>query len=487
MYEYYTNNQEDTIRAQAVPNPPRKDKRGMGFFGKVGTGLCVGLAFGVVAGASFAGVTRAIDHFFPVKEEAVSNQEDVETNETHEDKKAALDKAVDGQINKQANAIATGMDVSAIVEEAMPSVVSITNKSVQEVMSMWGMGIQQYESTSAGSGIIVGENDDELLIATNNHVIANAKDLSVGFVDDEIYSAYVKGYDEDLDLAVVAVKTSDLSEDTKDAIKVAKINDSDNLKVGEQVIAIGNALGYGQSVTTGIVSALNRELERENVSSSFIQTDAAINPGNSGGALLNMKGELIGINSAKIASTTIEGVGYAIPMTEAVPIIEALMNRENREEVDAKEAGYVGISGVSVDSQSSSMYGIPIGVYIQTVEEGSPADKAGLIKSDVVRKFDGITVSSINDIRERLSYYKAGETIDLVIYRLIDGEYVEKTVPITLGDRKGTVLDPDNDNNPDEEVDANADAKKEQSQDDNSGKKSNGRDLREEIFDIFGY
>ena len=464
MYEYYNSGSDnlekdqtyanrqisqEALKAQAKMEKKAKAKK---FWGKVGTGLCVGLAFGVIAGFSFAGVTRAIDYLLPQKNSAQSAV--VEDNnkiekvapkpDAEEVKKVTEKKEADEDRHYNANSARIGMDVSDIVENSMPSIVAITNKSVQEVRSMFGMGVQQYESKSAGSGIIIGQSDEELLIATNNHVISGANTLSVCFVDDEAYSAYVKGGDADLDLAVVAVKISDLSSSTKDKIKIARIGDSEKLLVGEQVVAIGNALGYGQSVTTGIVSAVDRDMTDDNVDNPLIQTDAAINPGNSGGALINMDGELIGINCAKISSTAIEGVGYAIPMASANPIIEKLMNREIREEVDAKDAGYIGISGVAVDKNTSSMYGIPEGVYIQNVEENSPAEDAGLVKSDVIRKFDGVTVSSISDIRENLNYYRAGEEVELVIYRAVDGEYVEKSITITLGDREGTPLDPKN-------------------------------------------
>lgn len=436
------------------------------FWKKVGVGLCVGIAFGCAAGFCFAGVNRIIDKLFP-RVTVSSVQNDV-TSEPKEEEKAVKrvetantdNKEGKGKDNSDDNISASdkynhranaGMGVSELVKNSMPSIVSITNKSVQEVRSMFGMGIREYESTSAGSGIIIGQDDEELLIATNNHVIAGANTLTVGFIDDEVYTAYVKGADEDIDLAVVAVKYSDISDSTKKEIRVAVMGDSDKLEVGEQVVAIGNALGYGQSVTTGIVSALNRDVTDDDTDNPLIQTDAAINPGNSGGALLNMNGELVGINSAKIASTSIEGVGYAIPMSAAMPIIETLMNRQARELVDAKKAGYLGISGVSVDKNTAEMYGIPQGVYIQTVEENSAAEEAGLIKSDVIRKVDGVTVSSIADIKKNLDYYEAGETIELVIYRQIDGEYVEKSVDVKLGSREGTSLDPSNEQTDDEE------------------------------------
>ncbi|MCR5405807.1 MAG: trypsin-like peptidase domain-containing protein, partial [Lachnospiraceae bacterium] len=332
------------------------------------------------------------------------------------------------------------LDVSDVAESVMPSIVSITNKSVQEVRSFFGGGIHEYESVSAGSGIIIGENDDELLLVTNNHVVEGAKEISVGFIDDEVYEAVIKGTDPENDLAVIAVKLSDIKDSTMDKIVIATMGDSDALEIGEQVVAIGNALGYGQSVTTGIVSALDREVEIDNLTSKLIQTDAAINPGNSGGALLNMRGEVIGINSAKFASSQVEGMGYAIPISTATPIIEELMNRRTREVVDKKDASYLGISGVSVTNEVSKTYNIPTGVYISEVEKNGPADKGGIKEGDVIKKFDGVTVSSINDIKEQLNYYKAGEKIKILVKRPDGSEYKDVTVEVTLGKRSESDL-----------------------------------------------
>lgn len=460
----------------------RKNKKGKKVK-KVFAGIGIGLLVGVVAGVGFVGTTTvakvilekakivASDDSADSKEKGNKNKEDKKDNKKNkeeskyeEDSKPEVIEEVEEtepvdeaetaipnttvidsdatQVDTAQAVIRGGMDVSQIVENAMPSIVSITNKSIQEVRSMFGGGVRQYESESAGSGIIIGQDSEELLVVTNDHVVEGANELTVGFIDEEIYSATVKGTDPDYDLAVVSIKIKDIKQDTLDKLRVAVIGDASALRVGEQVVAIGNAMGYGQSVTTGIVSALGRDLTDDKVDNPLIQTDAAINPGNSGGALLNMKGELIGINCAKIASTYIEGVGYAIPMDQATPIVETLMSRVAREKVEPSEAGYIGITGVSVDENTSKAYGIPVGVYIQTVEEDSPAEKAGLIKTDVVRKFDGITVSSINDIRDNLNYYTAGEKIELEIYRVVDGEYVEKTIEVTLGGREGTSLDP---------------------------------------------
>ena len=326
--------------------------------------------------------------------------------------------------------------VSTIAEAAMPSLVAITNKSVQEMQSMFGQ-TQAYESESSGSGIIIGKTDTELLMVTNNHVVSGAQDLSVGFVDESVAEAAVKGTDADHDIAVIAVKLSDLSEDTLSAIKVIEIGSSSNLEVGEQVVAIGNALGYGQSVTTGIVSALNREVTIDNTANTLIQTDAAINPGNSGGALLNMSGQLVGINSAKYSDTSVEGMGYAIPVDDVVDIIENLMNRQVRTEKAAEgERGFLGISGQDVTSEVSQAYDMPKGVYITSVETGSAAEQVGLQKGDIITKFDGTSVSALADLKEQLAYYKTGEQVEITYSTRENGQYAEKTATVTLGQSK---------------------------------------------------
>ena len=330
----------------------------------------------------------------------------------------------------------SGASVSAIAEAAMPSLVAITNKSVQEMQSMFGQ-TQAYESESSGSGIIIGKTDTELLMVTNNHVVSGAQDLSVGFVDESVAEATVKGTDADHDIAVIAVKLSDLSEDTLSTIKVIEIGSSSNLEVGEQVVAIGNALGYGQSVTTGIVSALNREVTIDNTANTLIQTDAAINPGNSGGALLNMSGQLVGINSAKYSDTSVEGMGYAIPVDDVVDIIENLMNRQVRNEKAAEgERGFLGISGQDVTSEVSQAYDMPKGVYITSVETGSAAEQVGLQKGDIITKFDGTSVSALADLKEQLAYYKTGEQVEITYSTRENGQYAEKTATVTLGQSK---------------------------------------------------
>lgn len=333
-------------------------------------------------------------------------------------------------------------DVAAAV---IPAVVSITNKSVQEVQDLYGMygmygfgrrgGTYEYETESCGSGIIVGQNDEELLICTNYHVVEDATEITVGFVDDEVYEAVVKGTDSSNDLAVVAVQLSDISDDTMSQIKIAEIGDSDSLLVGQQVVAIGNALGYGQSVTTGIVSALNRALDLDGYSTAqLIQTDAAINPGNSGGPLLDMNGRVIGINSAKAASNGVEGMGYAIPISTAKDIIEDLMNKKTRTEVvDEEDSAYIGIVGQDVSEEMAALYGIPQGIYITEVSQGSPAEDAGLKKGDIITKFDGSSVTTMSELKGMLAYYAAGEEVTIVISEAKDGEYVENKIELTLG------------------------------------------------------
>ncbi len=334
--------------------------------------------------------------------------------------------------------------VADVAENAMPSIVAITNRSVEEVEGWFRGQTFQYESESAGSGIIVGQDDDELLICTNNHVVENATELTVTFIDEESYEAQIKGTDPSNDLAVVAVNLDDISDDTMSQIKIAQAGDSDDLRVGEQVVAIGNALGYGQSVTTGIVSALDRDIE---VSDNYdtvtykglIQTDAAINPGNSGGALLNMNGELIGINSAKASSSGVEGMGYAIPISSAEPILQNLMSMKTRSIVDESQAAYLGITGESVSSEVTELYNIPAGVLVGDVVSGGPADEAGLQKGDIITAFDGIAITSMEELQNRLQYYSGGETVDLTVQSAADGAYTEKTVTITLGLRSDYV------------------------------------------------
>ena len=325
--------------------------------------------------------------------------------------------------------VGNGMDVSTIAENVMPSVVAINISAIVEQQGMFGY-TQQYEAEGSGSGIIIGENDSELLMVTNNHVVSDATTVNVTFADGESYEAQVKSTDSDTDLAIVVVKLSDIKESTMNQIKIATIGDSDSLKVGEQVVAIGNALGYGQSVTTGIVSAKDRTNTTN--TTPLIQTDAAINPGNSGGALLNMKGEVIGINSSKYSDTTVEGMGYAIPITAVQDRLDDLMNRQTREKVDESEKGYLGISCATVSSDVSEAYGIPEGVLVTDVASKSAAEKAGIKANYVITKIDGQSISSAEELTEKLNYYAVGETVPITYEYLKDDAYVEKTVDVTL-------------------------------------------------------
>lgn len=363
------------------------------------------------------------------------------------------DKESDDSDSKEESTAKGSLDVSDIVEETMPSIVSITTKSVEEVQSYYGMfgqygaySPEQREVQGSGSGIIIGKNDTELLIATNYHVVDGAETLSVGFCDSTACEAKVKGYDSEKDLAVVAVSLDDIDSDTMNAISIATIGNSDNLKVGEQVVAIGNALGYGQSVTTGIVSAKNRQLNSDdtvgdydsdsNSATNLIQTDAAINPGNSGGALLNMNGEVVGINSAKLASTEVEGIGYAIAISDVTDTIESLMNEETRDKVE--DHGVLGITVQTVDSAVTEAYGVPEGVLVREVTEGGAADDAGIEARSIITKFAGKTVTTKEQLVDFLSYYEPGEDVELTI-EVPDGKgYKEETVTVTLGENTNT-------------------------------------------------
>ena len=381
------------------------------------------LTFGVVASAAFQGTNflfNQIDGGAQEEQEARLSMADAVN--TSSDASASTEEGAAGSSS-----------VAAIADAAMPSLVAITNQSVQEMMNWFGQS-QAYESQSSGSGIIIGQTDTELLIVTNNHVVDGAQTLSVGFIDETAAKAQVKGTDAEHDIAVISVNLSDLSADTLSQIKVIQVGSSADLQVGEQVVAIGNALGYGQSVTTGIVSALNRPVTIDGVTNTLIQTDAAINPGNSGGALLNMSGQLVGINSAKYSDTTVEGMGYAIPVDDVTDIIESLMNRTARtQKAPEGQQGFLGITGQDVTSEISEAYGMPKGVYITSVEEDSAAEKAGLQKSDIITKFDGTSVSSLSGLQELISYYSSGETVEVTYSAVSDGQYTEQTAEVTLG------------------------------------------------------
>lgn len=426
--------------------------------------LCAVLAGGLAAG-SFEGVNKLAGWSGATTVEAASNKDETTLTYAKSEKKDADTSDSKSDTGKDTGSTAKGnLDVSEIASEALPSIVSITTKSVQEVQNYFGMyGMygyapqqQEQEVEGSGSGIIVGKNDDELLIATNYHVVEGADTLSVAFTDGNAVEASVKGFDEERDLAVVSVSRDDVKDDTMDAISIAKIGSSDDLKVGEQVIAIGNALGYGQSVTTGIVSAKNRRMDSDNNTVTdgsddssdgvnLIQTDAAINPGNSGGALLNMEGEVVGINSAKLASTEVEGMGYAIAISDVTDILQNLMNETSRDKLDDSEHGVLGIEGSSVSSEAVQMYGIPAGVFVKKVTEGGAADKAGLKANSVITEFNGKTVSSIDQLIEYLSYYEPDEEVELTVQVPHGTSYKEETVKVTLDENTDADDSDDND------------------------------------------
>ena len=433
--------------------PTRKKQRSRN---RLGTTIGLAVVFGLVAGIVFQGVNLTTERFLVTDTEQKDQVETAQlTKETTADSNDTQNSAVSSEV--------TG-SVTSVAKTAMPTVVAITSVSIQEIPYYFGFGFssrstQQYSSEGSGSGIIVGENDDELLIATNNHVVSGATTLSVCFMGSDVVSAEqetaetaaddsadvnvedavsakIKGTDESNDLAVIAVAKADIPQDTLSEIKIAQLDTSDDLEVGEQVVAIGNALGYGQSVTSGWISALNRTISTDDMTGSgLIQTDAAINPGNSGGALLNMKGEVIGINSAKFASNAVEGMGYAIPISKAQPILEDLMSRETRDKVDSSEASYLGINPLDLSAEVTEMFDVPSGVFVSSVSAGEAADNAGIRKGDIITGFDGQTVTGRDDLNDKMKYYAAGENVDITIARAQNGQYVEQTVQVTLGSR----------------------------------------------------
>ena len=410
---------------------PKNSKKHGGYFRKAMVSVSLGLFFGLFAGIGFYAVQQGTGMLKTGTDTAVVSEIAAE----------ATTESTQSSVQSATNVTYVESDVSDVVEKVMPAMVSIVN-NFTETANVFGQQYTQEEAAS-GSGIIVGKTDDELLIVSNNHVVESADKLTVTFIDGSEAQAQVKGLDSDMDLAVIAVSLNDLSDDIKNAITVATLGSSDDLKLGEPVIAIGNALGYGQSVTNGIVSALNREITLENGSTglengstgTFIQTNAAINPGNSGGALLNMNGEVIGINSNKIGGTAVEGMGYAIPITSASPIIADLMERQTRTKVAEDEVGYIGISLREVTSQISQMYNMPEGIYVVSVEEGSAAANAGIMKGDIITKFDGSSISSYSDLQKTLQYYAAGDSATITVQRPQNGEYVSVELNLTLGSR----------------------------------------------------
>ena len=434
------------------PAPQEKksrEKKSSGIARKLGFAAACAAVFGLVAGVVFQGVNYVGGRLLP--EETTPIAQAQLTNNT-------------GSSSSSSDASSQG-SVAQVAANTMSSIVAITSISMQEIPSYYGYwfgGNQEQETESSGSGIIVGQNDTELLIATNNHVVEGANSLTVCFTNQDgtaassandventstdsaddstdleggtAVAAQVKGTDVDNDLAVVSVKLSDIPEDVRSQITVANLGSSDELAVGEQVVAIGNALGYGQSVTSGYVSALNKQVSSEDVNGTFIQTDTAINPGNSGGALLNMKGEVVGINSSKIASDSVEGMGFAIPISRAEPILDELMSKETREKVeDESQAAYLGITCLNVSSNTEEMYNMPVGVFVRSVDENGPAAKAGIQEGDIIQKFDGTTVQTYDNLTNQLAYYRAGEKVEVVVARAEGGEYKEQTVTVTLG------------------------------------------------------
>lgn len=457
-YEHYQ------LRQNEMSNPlPDKEKipkrkyvrrkKKSGFGKKLGSTVILAAVFGLVAGVVFQGVGYVVE-----KNDRPENYVTLEKSQTAVQvyQESTLSDEMESDTKVQ-DTLKAG-SVADVAENVMPCVVAITSVSIQEIPSFYGFGyrMREYSSTGSGSGIIVGENEEELLIATNNHVVDGATTLSVCFIGDETaniesfdaassdgdinvedaVSAKIKGTDPENDLAVIAVNKADIPQETMQMIKIAQIGVSDNLVVGEQVVAIGNALGYGQSVTSGWISALNRTVTMDDgYSADLIQTDAAINPGNSGGPLLNMYGELIGINSAKYADDAVEGMGYAIPISKAEPILEELMNRKTREKVDEEKVGVLGVEVMNLSKEAIQMYNMPQGAFIMETKGQSAADKAGLRKGDIIVQMDGQKISNGDELVEKLAYYEAGEVIDFVVARADQGEYREVSVEVALGSK----------------------------------------------------
>ena len=416
----------------------KKKKKGRG---KVVLAVIVALAVGVAGGfgvsqisGNLTGGSSDTGSSGSSGSSAVAEAEDSSSESASDDSSSSSGSSSNIELNR-ATSSADLSDVTEVVELVMPSVVSVYNTSIS-TMEYFGQTYSE-EETSTGTGFIIAQDDEtnELLIVTNNHVVEDADSLEVLFIDDSTATAYIKGTDEGNDLAVISVSMDEMTEDTLSQIAIATLGDSDSLKIGQSVVAIGNALGYGQSVTTGVVSALERELTVENVTGTFIQTDAAINPGNSGGPLVDMNGNVIGINSSKIGGTTVEGMGYAIPISRAIPIIEELMTQTTKIEVDEDDRGYLGISGVSVTSSVASAYNMPEGVYVANLIDGGAAADSELQKGDIITGINGTTVEDMEALQKELTYYAAGETITLTVQRADgSGEYSEMEIEVTLGD-----------------------------------------------------
>ncbi len=466
-YQEYCYSTGASYRQTSDINPDKKKKKSSGFGKKAFSVACLGLVFGVTAGAVFSvPAYMSIKELKQAKTELAQAQSQAGSETAPNQNSASLSTTTGSLVaaNASYSDDSNRATVAAIAGNCLPSVVSITNKGVTEVQTFFGRYLQDTEGS--GSGIIIGENDTELLIVTNYHVVSGGTELTVVFSYDEdsddpsVVSAKIKGYDADKDLAVIAVSLDEITDEMRSQIKVATIGNSADLELGQEVVAIGNALGYGQSVTTGIISALNREVTVSDdnggtITNKLIQTDAAINPGNSGGALLNMNGELIGINSVKVSSSSVEGMGYAIPISDVQSIIEDLMLKESRDVVAESAQGYLGITPIDVTSEISEAYDMPLGIYISKIEENSPAQAAGLSKGNIITKFDGQTVKSKSDLVTLLTYYRAGETVDIIAMVQSANGYTEKTYTVTLGTKdtfgqsSDTLNDHSNNINPD--------------------------------------
>ena len=415
----YRNEYRETVQAPRKKNSWARKAAGI---------TAAAVLFGTVAGGVMTGVNYVGARLTGLADITATAPAETEGTTT-----AQVPETSAASNNGSTTAVSTVTDVSSIAEKAMPSLVAINDTMTVEQNNFFGMP-QTYQAQSSGSGIIVGQNDTELLIATNNHVVSGATDMKVTFTDSTQVAAAVKGTDSATDLAIIAVKLSDIPSDTMSKIKVATLGNSDNVKVGQQVIAIGNALGYGQSLTVGYISALDREITDENgIQHTYLQTDAAINPGNSGGALLDLNGNVIGINAAKNASTEVEGMGFAIPISKAQEILNNLMTKKTREAVDESAQGYLGIQGTNIDANASKEYGMPVGIYVYKIVEGGAAANSDLKEKDIITKFDGQSVTNMEELKQMLTYYEGGSTVSLTVQSLVNGSYVEHEVQITLG------------------------------------------------------
>lgn len=415
----YRNEYRETVQAPRKKNSWARKAAGI---------TAAAVLFGTVAGGVMTGVNYVGARLTGLADITATAPAETEGTTT-----AQVPETSAASNNGSTTAVSTVTDVSSIAEKAMPSLVAINDTMTVEQNNFFGMP-QTCQAQSSGSGIIVGQNDTELLIATNNHVVSGATDMKVTFTDSTQVAAAVKGTDSATDLAIIAVKLSDIPSDTMSKIKVATLGNSDNVKVGQQVIAIGNALGYGQSLTVGYISALDREITDENgIQHTYIQTDAAINPGNSGGALLDLNGNVIGINAAKNASTEVEGMGFAIPISKAQEILNNLMTKKTREAVDESAQGYLGIQGTNIDANASKEYGMPVGIYVYKIVEGGAAANSDLKEKDIITKFDGQSVTNMEELKQMLTYYEGGSTVSLTVQSLVNGSYVEHEVQITLG------------------------------------------------------